>query len=263
MPPIDVLFEDNHLLVVNKPAGLATMGTTDKPSLHRIASQYLAKKYHKPGKVFVGIVSRLDTVTSGVIVLARTSKAASRLTPQFADHSGNQAAKVYLAVVDGRLADDDGELVHWVYKDDDAHRMRATASNPLNAHPAAGRDAKLATLRYTVLHRGADQSLVAVRLMSGRKHQIRVQFAELGHPLLGDRKYGAKTKFGPDVGGIPGVALHSWRLQIVHPTLRHTLAIVAAPPATWNAELTGNIPTSLGAQIITRLRLPPFVPLSD
>ncbi len=257
---IDVLFEDNHLLVVNKPAGLATMGITDAVSLHGIASEYLRHKYGKPGNVFVGIVSRLDTVTSGVIVMARTSKAASRLTPQFADHSGKQAAKVYLAILDGQLDSDDGELRHYVYKDDDAHRMRAILGTDA---PSRRDDAKQATLRYAVTHRGQSQTTVAVRLFSGRKHQIRVQFAAIGHPLAGDRKYGATSKFGPDAGGVPGVALHSWRLQIVHPTLRHRISFGAQPPQAWLHAAAGRFPAELGTELVSRLQLPAFVSLFD
>ncbi len=255
MQPIDVLFEDNHLLVVNKPAGIATMGTTDAPSLHGWACDYLRHKYNKPGNVFVGIVSRLDTVTSGVIVMARTSKAASRLVPQFSGRDSAQATKVYCAMVDGHLHDDAGELAHWVRKDDAAHRMRVV---PMRAGDPPGGDAKLATLRYVVLHRGKSTTLVAVRLMSGRKHQIRLQFAEQGYPITGDRKYGAETSFGPVSGGVPGVALHSWWLQIEHPTLRAPMSFGATVPSYWNAAASGALPKSLDDKTLLALHLPPF-----
>ena len=252
---LEILFEDNHLLVANKPAGIATMGTVDSATLHSLACDYLRHKYNKPGNVYVGVVSRLDTVTSGVIVLARTSKAASRLVPQFAKASGVAATKVYLAIVEGQLNDDGGTLSHHVYKDDAAHRMRVATS-------AKHDGSKLAELAYVTLRRSASATLVAVRLMTGRKHQIRLQFAQIGHPLLGDRKYGAKTEFGPAVSGVPGVALHSWRLQITHPTLQHAMAFGVQPPRVWKtvaSELP--VPADVSSELCEMLKIPHFVPL--
>ena len=217
-----VLYEDNHLLVVDKPAGLATVGTTDRPSLYRWAGAYLKQKYHKPGSVFVGIVSRLDTVTSGVVVLARTSKGAARLSEQIRQ---SRMRKEYLAVVEGHLADDSGEWSEWLIKDDRAHRMRVAASQS----PAA----QLARLRFAVLARGGNGATaytrVQVELLTGRKHQIRVQMAAAGHPVWGDRKYAAVT---PAVGR--GIALHSSLLELEHPTRRESLRFEAPPPPSWS-----------------------------
>ncbi|MGB0760895.1 MAG: RluA family pseudouridine synthase [Rubripirellula sp.] len=242
MPALEVLFEDNHLLVVNKPAGLPTMGADSGNTVHSLAAQYIKKKYNKPGRVFIGIVSRLDAMTSGVIVLARTSKAASRLTEQFAskalkDHgqqttrqkktSTSSPRKVYLAVVEGRL---EPVADHWtdqIRKDESAHRMRLS--------PTPRDDAKTAELRYHCLTANQANTIVAVELLTGRKHQIRTQFADRDHPILGDRKYGSQIKFKS------GIALHSWRLQIEHPTQRVPIWFEAPLPPTWSkfqADLT-------------------------
>ncbi|NND98884.1 MAG: RluA family pseudouridine synthase, partial [Pirellulaceae bacterium] len=190
MSQLDILYEDNHLLVVNKPAGIATMGAAaGEPTIHQLACDYLRIKYQKPGNVFVGVVSRLDTMTSGVIVLARTSKAASRLVPQFGGPQQgkksaitDQADKIYLAAVEGDLDQQAGTLVDDVVKDDAARRMRVVDQS------AAG--AKRAELAFANIACTGDVTLVGVKLKTGRKHQIRLQFAERGHAVIGDRKYG-------------------------------------------------------------------------
>ncbi len=223
MESLDILYEDNHLLVVNKPVGIATMGAEQGPTVHSMAADYLKRTYHKPGKAFVGVVSRLDAMTSGVLVLARTSKAASRLSTQFAERSGDGTTKIYLAALDGDLQASQGELTDQVLKDDAAHRMRVV--------PNGAPQAKEARLRYCQLIANESTSVVAVRLMTGRKHQIRLQFAERGHPVLGDRKYGCKTRFSA------GIAFHSWRLRIMHPTKRTPLWFQADPPRSWNSLL--------------------------
>ena len=235
----DVLYEDNHLLVINKPTGVATMGAIEgRPTIHAMAAAYLKEKYNKPGNVFVGIVSRLDAMTSGALVLARTSKAASRLSLQFAGSTGEPstsarrkkqkasrpAEKLYLAVLEGNLDDTSGRgashtLEHVVRKDDRAHRMRVCQPS----HP----DGQKATLRFATLSNTANRTLVAVRLLTGRKHQIRVQFAEYGHPVWGDTKYGAQASFSA------GLALHCWQLLITHPTRDERLRFVADPPPSW------------------------------
>lgn len=227
---MNVLYEDNHLLVVDKPAGVATMGAeAGGATAYDWAAAYLKRRYNKPGKVFVGVVSRLDRSTTGVLVLARTSKAASRLSIQFGGPGkskkvSGRAHKVYLAVVEGDLRCDEewpdaGTLTDAVWKDDTAFRMRVDRGNRSDAKPAR--------LQYCVVNRAASRSLVAVRLLTGRKHQIRLQFAERGHPILGDRKYGSTREFPT------GVALHSWRLLITHPTKQDSRLFSAALPESW------------------------------
>jgi 23S rRNA pseudouridine1911/1915/1917 synthase len=220
MSPLEVLYEDNHVLVVNKPAGLATQGAAPgTESMVTVAKEYLKHKYQKPGNVFLGVVSRLDSLVSGVLVLARTSKAAARLTEQF--QSGT-VEKVYWAIVERPPAPPNGELSHWVLKNDAAHRMEVVAPH------AAG--AQQARLNYRTLRRERRGTLVEVDLHTGRKHQIRVQLTAIGCPVVGDRKYGSRQSFVPGA-----IALHCIRLAIDHPTTQERLEFRAPPPpAAWN-----------------------------
>lgn len=220
MPTLPILYEDNHLLVVNKPAGVATMGApAGAPTVHLLAADYLKRKYHKPGNVYVGVVSRLDTVTSGTLVLARTSKAAARLQAQFAGGDHSELAKVYLAVLEGHPPEPQGTFQDYVAKDDRARRMRV-----VNEGHAGAKSAKL---DYFTLSRGGGQSWIAVRLRSGRKHQIRLQFAERQCPVLGDRKYGGNARFPA------GIGLHSWRLRVRHPTKKDLRWYASRLPKSW------------------------------
>lgn len=243
MHELDILYEDNHLLVINKPAGIATMGSESGPTIHSLAADYLKQTYDKPGRAYVGIVSRLDAMTSGVLVLARTSKAASRLTPQFAAKDGTGAAKLYLAAVEGYFDSDEGCMSDHLRKNDHAKRTKVV--------DAEARGAKLAELRYLTLARSEEASLLAVQLLSGRKHQVRVQFSHRRHCVVGDRKYGARSKFPA------GVALHSWRLQITHPTRRERLWFEAPPPHSWKrfSRLLPGIP-GLRRRVAEHFNLP-------
>lgn len=217
-PPMDVLYEDNHLLVVNKPALLPTMGVdASRPSLLSLAKEYVRLKYNKPGNVYLGVVSRLDAPVTGVVLLARTSKAASRLTEAFRSRA---VQKLYWAVVRGCPNPPHGTLEHYLRKDERHRKMHVT-----NAGAA---DAQLARLQYEVRADSGEFSLLEVQLETGRKHQIRVQLAKLGHPVLGDRKYGSADPFAS------GIALHSRRLQIEHPIRNEPLEFVAPPPVTWS-----------------------------
>jgi 23S rRNA pseudouridine1911/1915/1917 synthase len=220
MPALDILYQDNHLLVINKPAGIATMGAESGPTVHSLAAEYLKVSCGKPGRAYVGIVSRLDSLTSGVLVLARTSKAAARLSTQLAEKSGQAGAiKIYLAAVAGSLEPQSGEWIDYVAKDDAAHRVRVVSR--------ASAGAQEARLRYVTLACQDEVSIVAVQLISGRKHQIRVQFSHRGQPVIGDRKYGSKCDFAA------GIALHSWRLRILHPIGRQPIWFEAGRPASW------------------------------
>lgn len=238
-----VIYEDNHLLVVNKPAGIPTMGAEQAETVHRQAVEYLRREYGKPGRVFLGIVSRLDRVTSGVLVLARTSKAASRLAPQFAptDASGRRAAarpsakKVYLAVVEGHPGVDAAESHGWIWKDEAHHRMEVAPGSEGDARGIApsgdGRtpqDARRCHLRYWTVGSWSGGAALGVELFTGRKHQIRAQLARLEIPVWGDRKYGGRRPFPA------GVALHCWGLHIEHPTKRSRMEFVAEPPESWD-----------------------------
>lgn len=217
---IDVIFEDNHLLVLNKPPLIATMGAEPgAPSLIQQAKGYLKEKYNKPGNVYLGVVSRLDAFVSGAIVLARTSKSAGRLSDQFRRRS---VEKRYYAIVPGGVLPGQGVIQNWIYKDDPSHRMRCT-DNP--NFP----DAKQARLTYTVVGRDrkSECDLIKVDLDTGRKHQIRVQLAHVGVPIIGDRKYGSPHPF------TAGIALHCYRLVFEHPTLKKRMEFVVDPPKNW------------------------------
>jgi 23S rRNA pseudouridine1911/1915/1917 synthase len=211
---LTILYEDNHLLVVDKPSGLATVGVRpDEASLVKIAKDYLKQKYQKPGNVFLGVVSRLDAGVSGVIVLARTSKAAARLSEQF---RGGQVAKRYWAIVAGRVQPSEDTLVDCLAKDDSARRMRVVQ---------AGQRAELS---YRVLGQAGGFALLEVALATGRKHQIRTQLAHRGWPIVGDRKYGSSKSFAA------GIALHSAALQFTHPTRSSVMTFRSVPPVRWN-----------------------------
>lgn len=217
MNRLKILYEDNHLLAVAKPPGLATMGVpAGEPSLLEVARDYIKQKYNKPGKVYLGIVSRLDAPVTGVVLLARTSKAASRLTELF---RAGDVDKRYLAVVEAVPEPAEDRCVDWVRKDERHRRMHVAATgNP---------EAKEARLRYRTLEEVAKGTLLEVVLETGRKHQIRLQLAHRGWPIVGDRKYGARTTL-PE-----GIALHAERLRLMHPIRKTELDLRAEIPSVW------------------------------
>ncbi len=284
---ITVLYEDNHLLVVNKPAGVATMGEEGddrEVSVHRWGCDYVRRKYGKPGRVYLGVVHRLDRVTSGVLVLARTSKAAARLSEQFrregmarggaeagqrkgvarrgdaevGDGSDGGPDKVYLAVTrggngqSGAIVPSQGTMRDWVIKNERAQRMEVVRQVGVN--PPAG--AAEAVLEYRSLRRGKDRQgrpieLVRVELKTGRKHQIRLQFAHRGHPIDGDRKYGGDGSDGGEqafqgavfgVGERDEIGLHAWRLSLWHPVAKKRMTWVAPVPESWGRRYTQLMP---------------------
>ncbi|QDV74573.1 RluA family pseudouridine synthase [Botrimarina mediterranea] len=227
--PLRILLEDNHLLAVAKPAGPPTQGAAAGViSVLDMAKAYVAKKYDKPGKVYLGVVSRLDAPVTGLLIFARTSKAAGRLSEAF---RARQVDKVYLATVKGTPPPCPGSLVHHMVKDERTRRMVATHADT----PGAQR----AELSYEVLLSQKGHSLLAVRLMTGRKHQIRVQLAKIGCPILGDSKYGTTQPYEP------GIALHSWRLGIEHPVRREPLELECPPPPRWGNWAPGDLAKAL------------------
>lgn len=207
-PPFDVLYEDNHLLVVNKPAGWVSQGALpEAKSLLDEAAQYIRTKYQKPGNVFLGVVSRLDKSVSGVTVIARTSKAAARLSEQFRDRD---VGKTYWAIVSQEHTTPlpqhaNVTLHHWLLQNEQDAIVRIV--------PPQSRGAKEAILKYTTLAELAPKThLLQIELLTGRKHQIRAQLAHAGLPIIGDRKYGSPIPFHA------GIMLHAVSLQIQHPT---------------------------------------------
>ena len=211
-----VIYEDNHLLVVDKPCGMSSQGAAPgEPSLVEWAKDYLKQKYAKPGNVFVGVVSRLDRDVSGVIVLARTSKGAARLNEQFRDRT---VAKTYWAVVEGSPP---AELrcVDQLRVDERAGRVVVVGSEEAESQEAIMSFRKVQSL--------GDAALLEIALETGRKHQIRVQLAERGWPVVGDRKYGSHRRFPS------GIALHARRIEFTHPTRGESLIFEAPCPAGW------------------------------
>ncbi len=215
---LHVLYEDNHLLALDKPAGLATMGLSPgAPTLLAVAKEYIKGKYGKPGNVYLGVVSRLDAAVSGIVLLARTSKAAARLTERFRQRV---VEKTYWALVEGRPDPPEGDCHGWLAKDERQRRMHV-------CRPGAP-GAQEARLSYRVLARVGEDSLLEIDLATGRKHQIRVQLAALGHPILGDAKYGSRRPFAH------GIALHARRLAVPHPVRAGAMVKIEAPlPTYW------------------------------
>jgi 23S rRNA pseudouridine1911/1915/1917 synthase len=227
---LDVLYEDNHLLVVNKPALLPTMGVADdRPSLLAMAKEYIGSKYHKPGKVYLGIVSRLDAPVTGLVLMARTSKAAARLTEQF---KSRKVDKLYWAIVEGRITPAEARLTHFVRKDERHRRMHVTGPHASGAQSAELFYRSLEAERSAPrLKASVAGTLLEVQLITGRKHQIRVQLAHGGFPIVGDRKYGSRRPFPA------GIALHARRLVVEHPVRKIPLEIEAPLPPSWQVLL--------------------------
>jgi len=213
---LKVLYLDNHLLVVDKPAGvLAQADRTGDTDLLTIGKAYLKERFDKPGNVFLGLVHRLDRPASGVMVLARTSKAAARLSEQFRERT---VEKRYLAIVEGRCTGE-GDCVDYLLKEDRRVRIVARGGHP---------QAKLAKLHWQALAQGTGVSLVEVAMETGRAHQIRLQLANLGYPLVGDFRYGAKAELDGR-----NLALHCHELTATHPTLKERMTWTAPVPASW------------------------------
>ena len=219
---LNVLFEDNHCLGVDKPAGLLAQGDiTGEPTVIDAARDYLKKKFDKPGNVYVGLVHRLDRPTSGVMLLARTSKAAGRLSEQFRLGS---IEKVYWAVVEGSWPADEGEFEDVLRKDESTNVVEVVK---------AGTPGGLASaLAFRVLGREKGETWLEVRPTTGRSHQIRVQLASRGLPIVGDKKYGARKPLKA-LDGKPRVALHARRLTFRHPTRREEIELTAEAPGDW------------------------------
>ncbi len=222
---IDILLEDNHCLAVNKPAGLLSQGdATGEPSLFDEARAYLKARYNKPGNVFVGLVHRLDRPVSGVVLLARTSKAAGRLSEQF---RAATVEKVYRAVVErsgSDLSEESGEWTDTLWKDE--------RRNVVSVVPEGTPGGVVARLAFRVLERRGGTITLELQPITGRSHQLRVQLAARGLPVVGDRKYGAASTLRA-LDGKPRIALHASRLTFTHPTRPEAISVSAPVPADW------------------------------
>ena len=221
MSDLSVIYEDNHILVVNKAAGLLVQGDqTGDESLVDIAKRYIKDKYQKPGNVFLGLVHRLDRPTTGVIVLARTSKALTRLNKQFKDRL---TKKVYRAVVSGS-PEPKARLEHFLRKNSSQNKSFHYPKNTLNT--------KHAILRYRYIEQLRSYHVLEIELETGRHHQIRAQLAAVGLHIKGDLKYGAKR---PNQNG--SIHLHAQSLALAHPTTKEEMKFIAPYPddVIWNS----------------------------
>lgn len=215
-PPLQILHEDNHCLAIAKPAGKLTTGYDgSEETLDRMVKGYLKAKHQKPGNVFLGVVHRLDRLTSGVLLYARTSKAAARLAEQFREGT---VEKVYWAVVAGAVPSP-GRLEDWLRKNHETGHVEIVSSDV--------RDARHAVLTYECQGTAGGRSWLEVRPQTGRTHQIRVQFARRGHPIWGDVKYGARERFNH------AIALHARSLTFLHPVRREPITLAADLPVAW------------------------------
>ncbi len=225
---VEVLYEDNHCLAVNKPAGLLSQADqTGDPSLVDWARDYLRARYNKPGNVYVGPVHRLDRPTSGVVLLARTSKAAGRLAQQF---RGGSVEKVYWAIVERQPDPPEGVWTDVLDKD--------RARNQVRVLDAPEGDAREACVAYRVLRSGRGRCKLELRPLTGRSHQLRVQLASRGLPIIGDRKYGSAHVLEA-ADGHRRIALHARELSFRHPTRGEAISVVAPVPADWPGSAPG------------------------
>lgn len=207
---LDVIYEDNHIIVVVKPVNIPVQADkTGDIDMLTIIKEYLKEKYNKPGNVYLGLVHRLDRMVGGVMVFAKTSKAASRISENIRNNDVN---KKYIAIVNGIMKKDNGvtRLENYLVKNERQNMSKVVNDSSI-------KNAKLAVLEYKVIknfkYNEKEYSFVDVDLHTGRHHQIRLQFANIAHPLYGDQKYGQKiNKVGQNVG------LFSYYLEFPHPT---------------------------------------------
>jgi 23S rRNA pseudouridine1911/1915/1917 synthase len=219
---LQILFEDNHIIIINKRAGDIEQGdkTGDKP-LSDIVKEYIKDKYKKPGSVYLGVVHRLDRPTTGIVVFARTSKALSRLNKLFADKN---ISKTYWAIVGQKPSKETDTLIHWLKKNPKNNKSTAFTKETNNT--------KKAILHYKIIKTLDRYYLLEVNLETGRHHQIRSQLASIGSSIKGDLKYGF-NRSNPDAS----IHLHSRKLEFVHPVSKENIQIIAAPPqdSIWDA----------------------------
>ena len=220
MNKLNVIYEDNHIIVVEKQPNIPSQeDKTEDMDMLSLVKEYIKEKYNKPGNVYVGLVHRLDRPVGGVMVFAKTSKAASRLSNQVREKIFK---KKYLAVVDGKLEQEQGTLEDYLYKDERNNISKVVDKNKKNA--------KLAILDYKVLayNELKNLTLLEINLHTGRHHQIRVQLAHSGHSIFGDQKYGTR-------GQGKQIALWAYELTIQHPISKETMVFKSLPESngTW------------------------------
>ncbi|MFD2530414.1 MULTISPECIES: RluA family pseudouridine synthase [Polaribacter] len=219
---LQVLFEDNHLIIVNKRAGDITQGdkTGDKP-LNEVVKEYVKVKYNKPGNVFIGTVHRLDRPTSGIVIFARTSKALERLNKMLRDKTIN---KTYWALVKNKPKKERDTLTNFLKKD--------PKKNKSFVYKKEIDGSKKATLHYKVIQKLENYTLLEIDLETGRHHQIRTQLSNIGSPIKGDLKYGF-----PRSNKDGSISLHARKINFIHPVSKEEIKITAPTPkdVIWNA----------------------------
>lgn len=207
-----IVYEDNHILVLNKPAGLLTQSdATGQTSLEEYVKEWIKQRDQKKGNVFLHAVHRIDKPVSGLVLFAKTSKALSRLNVQMRD---KHMEKVYLAYVEGEGLPDEGELEHTLIHGE--HRAELTHKDDPRG--------KRAHLYFSVIKRETQKTLVKIKLTTGRYHQIRCQFLAISHPIMGDVKYGASMPYSKEA-----IALHHTSFSIIHPTTQERLKFETSP----------------------------------
>jgi 23S rRNA pseudouridine1911/1915/1917 synthase len=210
---LEILFEDNHVIAAIKPYGVLSQGDgSDAPDMLSLLKHYIKEKYNKPGNVFCGLVHRLDRPTAGVMVFARTSKGASRISASIREKTFN---KKYLCVVMGDILKISDRLSDYLVKNDKTNTSKVVTERTPGA--------KLAVLEYKLIAKKDDLSLLEVNLITGRHHQIRVQLKNIGFSLYGDRRYS-------EFNGRGQLALWSWSISFPHPTKKETIEISAPVP---------------------------------
>ncbi len=210
---LKILYEDNHLISVIKPPGILSQGDkTGDRDIAYFVKKYLKEKYSKKGNVYLGHIHRLDRVVGGVMLFAKTSKAASRISDEM---RRNLVEKEYLLTTKGEIKNKKGKLVHYLYRDRE--------KNQVTALDEKSEGLKEAVLEYEVLEEKNNFSLVKVNLHTGRHHQIRAQFKKIGYPIIGDVKYGEKEK-------LKYPALWSYSIEFTHPTKKNKTKIKSNPP---------------------------------
>ena len=225
---LEILYEDNHLIAVKKPVGVLTQGDkTGDVSLMDEVKKYLKEKYKKPGNVFLGLLHRLDRPVSGIILFAKTSKGASRLSEQFRNHS---IVKIYQAIVIGKPQQKKGKLINYLEKNEKTKRAVI-----IERRLPAGRQGQLAELYYEVVASNEKYSLLKIQLKTGRFHQIRAQLANAGFPILGDLKYGVFFPL-PDKSRAyrqAGIALAATNLSFFTATTKEQINLSILLPKEW------------------------------
>lgn len=227
---LQVLYEDNHIIAVFKPAGILVQGDiSGDMNLIDEVKEYLKEKYKKPGKVFLGLVHRLDRNVSGIVLFGKTSKGSSRLSEQFRN---NEIIKIYNAVVEGSLKPASGDLIHYLKKDEQ-NKIALISDLPREGYDRS-------ELSYQTILHTTNYTLLSILLKTGRFHQIRAQLSAIGHPVAGDSKYGAKNKLPDNSSTLSlsnGLALCATEIQFKTATTREIKTIKIDYPQSWDRFL--------------------------